>query len=169
MKKFNSVLISFCRGIIKSALHFNNHYCLAVFQRSNLVSYIHVASSQYHSHLHLKTYRCIGIALTTCYEKTCKGSEFPPNTVDSQVNGDPGSTFSYDTRPCQIIQVKETSSTHSVRLLTTFWAALLHCRWWSAQSSSGTHQVPAFLQFSPLLMLQQQSWHGLQLVVAAIL
>jgi len=43
MKKFNSVLIPFCRGIIKSALHFNNHYCLAVFQRSNLVSYIHVA------------------------------------------------------------------------------------------------------------------------------
>ena len=42
-----------------------------------------------------------------------QGSEFPPNTVDSQENGDPGSTFSYDTRPCQIIQVKETSSTES--------------------------------------------------------
>jgi len=35
------------------------------------------------------------------------------NTVDSQENGDPGSTFSYDTRPCQLIQVKETSSTES--------------------------------------------------------
>ena len=113
MKKFNSVLISFCRGIIKSALHSNNHYCLAVFQRSNLVSYIHepqVSSTLTNT---FKTYRCIGIALTTCYEKTCKGSEFPPNTVDSQENGDPGSTFSYDTRPCQIIQVKETSSTES--------------------------------------------------------